>query len=51
MVPLNSRDNMAVNVAYLQESSQSPLTSPVVDLPRASQPGQQPPVSIVWVYI
>jgi len=35
------------SIAYLQESSQSPLTSPVVDLPRASNSGQHPPVSIV----
>jgi len=35
------------SIAYLHESSLSPLTSPVVDLPRASDPGQPPPVSIV----
>jgi len=41
---------MVINLAYLQESSQSPLTSPVVDLPRASDPGQPPPdVSIVLI--
>jgi len=34
---------MVINLAYLQESSQSPLTSPVVDLPRASDPRQPPP--------
>ena len=36
---------MVVDVAYLQESSQSPLTSPVVDVPVASHPGQMSPVS------
>ena len=36
---------MVSNVAYLQESSQSPLTSPIVDVPVASHPGQQSPVS------
>jgi len=35
------------SIAYLQESSLSPLTFPVVDLPRARDPGQPPPVSIV----
>jgi len=40
---------MVINLAYLQESSQSPLTSPVVDLPRASDPGQLPRVSIVLI--